>query len=267
MLRPHSIAAALLSMALFPATLSVGHAQSVAGVGVGAGPALTGDDLRSRKGEKFPTNSVLNDHIEAALSLSRQQGAEAGFGFYTSVRQGLAYVPGEARTTANGLYKTTRAFQRADQGLLAAAFGGGDWEWVGDVHVHEGKNAQKTGGSPSDCDLYGELGPGRANTHIMMTVASAKTIAKGFDASIVFLNGNFKGQEANFIDTFRDLGVLPNNGLTCNPSGSKQRSSHGRAMEIIKDAYAGNNVAYFSGSFKGKRSDLKSGSFKSRGNP
>ena len=267
MLKSHSIALALLSAALFPATISVGHTQSVAGVGVGAGPALAGDKLRSKKDPTFTTSTVLNDHIEAALSLSRQQGAEAGFGFYTSAEQELEYVPGEVRTTVNDLYETTIEFQRADQALLAAKLGGEDWEWVGDVHVHEGKNAQRTAGSPSDCDLYGELGPNRADTHIMMTVASAKTVAKGFDASIVFLNGDFAEQDNNFIEIFRDLGTLSDNSTDCNPSSSNERSSHSRAMDIIKDAYSGDNIRYFSGSFKGKRTNLTSGSFKNRGAP
>ncbi len=259
MLRKHSITVAVLCLALSSATASISLAQVSAGVGVGGRSALLSQNLRG--GADFQTSPGLNKHVQAALVLAKKIGVEVGFGFYTNSNLGLEYVPGEIRNDDGAtFYKHLEDWQTEDVGLLVAKFGGSgaNWKWVGDAHVHEGKEenkrVQQHKGVPSLEDLKGELRLRIDAPRIMMTIASRKWV-KGFDASMVFRHGALAARSGDYAQVVKHA------------NDKSKPQSHPQAMNILGDAYSGKNIAYFSGSFKGKRSQIKSGEFKYKGNP
>lgn len=259
MLTKYSFTAVVLSLALSSMMAGVGSAQMSVGIGVGSGSALLPRDLRG--GMDFQSSPVLNKHVQAALTHAKNIGREVGFGFYTNSNLGLEYVPGEIRNDGDKFYTHRQDWQGEDVGLLVAKFGGprGDWEWVGDAHVHEGQEVdgsrvQQHKGVPSLNDLKGELKPRVSPPHIMMVIASRKWV-KGFDASIVYRNGALAARSGKY------------NQVMKNAKDENEPQSHPQAIRVLGEAYSGGNITYFSGSFKGKRSQLKSGLFKNKGNP
>lgn len=291
----HSLTAAVLIVALSATSAGVAFAQESAGAGVGSGSALLSGDLQG--GADFQTTPVLNDHVQAAIKYAKAQGGEVGFGFYTNESEGLEYVPGEIRpgqATDDGrvLYRHLPKWQQEDvEQLMIEHDGEADgWKFVGDAHVHKKeKSVKKKGrkkgkkkaknttgsinvsdtttresqggatftrvlehsGAPSLPDLRGYME--NAESQLLLIVAGKAKRGKAFDSSIMFRQGS-PAQNSSEHERITDEAASAN-----------QPRSHGAAIDILRGAYEGTDIAYFAGRFKGKKGELTEGRFKHRG--